>query len=186
MSQKQIVKVLITLVILELLGAGVWYVSASPTPAIAPGLEIVPVKKPKAELSLQSAATAVAQDQEFTADLILTQEKTRLLGVDAVITYDPEVLTIEDVTLEKVFAEGMPAQIKADEGKVFITLYNRQGQEIAGEVKLATLKLRARATGEASLQFDFTPGATTDSNVSDFATKEDILDKAEGSIYTVN
>lgn len=186
MSQKQIVKVLITLVILELLGAGVWYVSASPTPAIAPGLEIIPVKKPKAELSLQSAAATVVQDQEFTADVILTQEKAKLLGVDAVLTYDPEILTVEEVTLGSAFTESLPVQIKADEGKVYITLYNRQGQEITGEVKLATLKLRAKAAGEVALQFDFTPGATTDSNVSDFETKEDILDKAEGAIYTVN
>lgn len=185
MSNSQTVKVLIALVILELLGAGVWYTLYSPSPAIAPSLEILPLKGAKAELSLKPKQAEVTVGESFEAEVFLSQEKAKLLGVDVVLTYEPAKVSVEEVVLEKVFPETPPVQIKEAEGKIFITTYAKEGKEIEGEVKLATLKLKAKVGGETKLDFQFSRGETTDSNALDFESRKDILDKAEGAVYTV-
>ena len=107
-------------------------------------------------------------------------------GVDAVLRFDPNVLDAEasSVTKGAIFADYPVTKISPD-GVVRITaLSSLQGQGFSGSGTLATLNFKAKAAGNPKLTWDFTLGATADSNIFSAGVADDML-KTVGGLEVV-
>ena len=179
------VKVLVGLIILELVGAGV-YLYNRPAVLTSPQLEIAPLEKEAASFAISGPESTIKVGETFTAQvsLELTNE-TAISAIDIIILYDPQYLAVSDSLPQKegtqvgqdaVFMEYPVNVVEASEGKIILTAYSEEKQDFAKENLLSTISFTALSPGEATVKIDYTPQATNESNVMHWDSEKDILE----------
>lgn len=141
-----------------------------------------------ATLALSPASGTVTLESNFNVGLFLDTRGASVDGMDAKILYEPGKLQIKQITINPdAFYDYPTKTANSTTGRITIQGTARAGSPYSnnGPVQVATLNLQALATGTSSLKFDFLRGATTDSNVAESGTNEDILVAATNATFTI-
>lgn len=142
-----------------------------------------------AQLILSPASGTVAPDSSFDVGIFLNTQGAQVDGMDAKLIYEPARLEVQSISPNlEVFPNYPTKTTNATTGQITIqgTAPANSPFSAAGPVQVATLRLRALSEGKAILRFDFTRGATTDSNVAEHSTNLDILTSVTNATYTVS
>jgi hypothetical protein len=142
--------------------------------------------KADAKLALQAPKDTLSVGENFEVAVVLTTQSRKAGGVDAILTFDPALLQVVAVDKSTVFTEYPQLKFDNSQGKVAVsattTLEDKQGIA-AGEV--AKITFTALKTGKGAIEFLFSPGVTTDSNVVAADLPEDILGAVENLQITI-
>jgi hypothetical protein len=149
------------------------------------GDELVDILR-NAKLSLETDSTKVVYQigDEVKFNLILDTIDHNIVGVDAIINYSNDLVEVTSIETSSAF-ESYPVS-KAENGKVMISGLKEIGKSNKGIFKVATITMKMLNKGEAKLDFDFKPLNTTDSNVVELNTGEDLLSNTNGYTLTIN
>lgn len=139
-----------------------------------------------AGIALQGPSQASVGDT-FKADIELSANSPST-GADVIIKYDPEVLQVVPsgtaaATAGKIF-QSYPANTFDPKG--IITLSGTSVDKgFSGQGVFASINFKAKDKGLTKIEFDFTPGLTTDSNVIEVSSGSDILKKVSNLELTI-
>jgi len=109
--------------------------------------------------------------ETFDVEVLVDTGGQAIDGVDAIISYDQDLLEAVSVTAGSFLATTTNSLATA--GKIKIYGVAESGSPKTGTGTLATITLRAKSAGEATLTFDCQSGVTTDSNIN--KGSEDII-----------
>jgi len=142
-----------------------------------------PVKaEAAAYLSLSPATESVEVGKSFDVDVILNTGGTDTDAADVIINYDSAKLTLTTATLGDLYDNRLVTNTSVA-GKVTLRATASAGSSFNGTGNFATLTFTGKATGTASVNFDFSANSTTDSNVA--FSGSDILGSVTNGTYTV-
>jgi len=122
-------------------------------------------------LSFSPSTTTVTVGETFDVDVLVDTGGQAVDGVDAIISYDQDLLEAVSVTAGSFLFTTTNSLATA--GKIKIYGVAESGSPKTGTGTLATITLRAKSAGEATLTFDCQSGVTTDSNIN--KGSEDII-----------
>lgn len=153
-----------------------------------------PAKVATTSLFLAPASGNYQLGESFDVSVNLDTDKVKTVGVDLVITYDKNKLEVVDSDIKKVgtqIQEGSlydtyPANLVDEKnGKINFGSNASPGKPpFSGSGSFAVIKFKSKGVGTAKVTIDFTPGVTTDSNVTTSDSK-DILAKVENATFTI-
>lgn len=109
-------------------------------------------------------------------------------GVDAYILYDTSRLTALSVTKGTAYSEIPGSSIDASAGKVTLSGIADFSKPFKGKGTIATISFNVKEnapTGLTQVNFDFSPGNTSDSNVAQTTSATDILGSVVNGSYTI-
>jgi len=141
---------------------------------------LISSKSYAATLSISPASGEVSGT--FDSIIYVDPEGASISGVDAVIKYNPSFLEVQLIQ-DGSFEQYLKKNINKTTGTIEISAYNSSAL-ITTRTAVATVSFKViGVSGEADLSFDFTPGATDDSNVA--AGDQDVLSSAVGALYSM-
>jgi len=107
-------------------------------------------------------------------------------GVDAELTFDNDKLEVTGIEEGSLFSTYPVTTYSNGEGTIAVSGIAQTGSPISDSGTLATITLKGKAGGTATVTFDFTSGSTTDSNVAESGTDTDLLESVVNGSYTVS
>jgi len=142
------------------------------------------ISQPKVEKGTMKIT--LEEDQEILpnknlkARILFNSPQEAIAGVDAILTFDPKLISIVDLSGNKeVFSQIVINNQKQKEGRIKITAY-QPTKILLGEQLLASLTFRLLENKPANLEIEFLgPEVATDSNLVSQKTQKDILSKVE-------
>lgn len=184
---KQIIFVLIALVIVGEIAWVGWSIysavsaqtSAGTEARSAPGLT-----ENLASLTLKTNKTTFSIGEKIPVDILVSSVRNTD-GTDIVIYYDSKLLsvdTVDDTTpviSGLIYSDYPINRTDSQNNRVEFSGITVSQDGVRPNGVLGTVTFTAKASGKAKIWFDFTPGSTTDSNVVESKTAEDILSKVE-------
>lgn len=173
LTRKNIFIVLGVIIALEVIWAG-WFLIQSgqkPTKDVVTTQEAVQ----PTSLTLTSDTSEYRVGDEISVSISISSSK-KVDGADLIIKYDPKVLTAQPATLGTIFSDYPQNTSDATLGKVSISGITSQPGGVKPNGEFGKLNFVAKAAGTTKITFDFTPGQTGDTNVSETATSQDILE----------
>lgn len=120
---------------------------------------------------------------EWKVKLELESEKN-VSGVDAVVTYDPDMLEALRFDDWKLLS-GQTEYVNETNGKIRISQTMPVGSGWSGTGTLGELIFRTKNLGKTDLGWDFTPGVKSESNVIAIADGSDVLLEVVGVKVTI-
>jgi hypothetical protein len=135
-----------------------------------------------ATLSFSPATKTVLVNDTFNVDVILNTGGSETDGADVIIRYDGNKLSLISAVLGDLYANKLTSDTSVA-GKITLRATSSENASFNGTGTFATLTFKAIAGGTANLYFDFTSGATTDSNVA--YQGNDILGSTSNASYTI-
>jgi hypothetical protein len=145
-----------------------------------------------ANLSLSPSAGNANTGNSFNVDIVLNSSGQSIDGVDAVLSYNPSMLEIQDANstaagIQISAGSLMPVvtynSVNSASGKILFSQVHNPGTTFNGYGTLATITFKALSAGSATVSFDFTAGNTTDSNVA--FNGSDVLASVSNGIYSL-
>lgn len=158
---------------------------------------VAPAFASAATLSLSPATGTHAVGEEFEVKILLDTSGTTTSGTDAYIRYDPNTLSVVDANSSTEGTQILPGSLYSQtsynsvdtaSGKISFSGSKSGGSPgYSGSGTLATITFNAvkEATG-SQVTFDFTNGSTTDSNVIDQSSSDDVLGSVTNGSYTIS
>lgn len=130
-----------------------------------------------------------AGDYTYTSGLtypvgVVVDSKTGSVdGVDVIIKFDPKKAQVVGNSLNPTtLFEKVPLNtVDNTTGTIRFSALTFTPKSVTGI--LATFSFRPQAPGVVNFNFDFTPGATTDSNIAEHGTAKDILGSTQNATY---
>ncbi len=111
-------------------------------------------------------------------------------GADLVLKYDPAILDINNQSALQPGTIYKDYPLKTADQKSGIVrisgISDLSDKPFNGIGEFAEVNFRAKAEGKTTVSVDFKPGATTDSNITEEDTSQDILDKVYNLDLTVS
>lgn len=145
---------------------------------------------PTLSLVLKNSQLAVGNQVQIPISLNTAGKK--IIGVDVVIKYDPQMLqatnsgTIRVFQPGKLFDEYPIATADPTRGQILVSGIASIGKNgFNGVGVLGTLSLTTLKAGQTTLKFDYLPNGTTDSNMIEQTTGDDILGGVEDLTLTI-
>lgn len=123
----------------------------------------------KPSIYLQPDFQQLGVDDEFLVG-VLINSNDQLVGADAKINFDPQILEVTSIDDGDVF--DRMALKSVSEGRIVITGLADEGEKFKGLGRLALIHFKAKDAGEAVLEVEFNVGSTTDSNLSSVEVKD--------------
>lgn len=174
LTRRNIFIVLGVIIGLEVIWAG-WSLIKSAQPAPTIPVTDQSLLQPTA-ITLSSSKTEYKLGEQIVVDINIASAK-KVDGVDLIIKYDPKVLSAQSTILGTIFADYPQNTVDAALGKVSISGITSQPGGVVPNGVFGKLNFVAKAVGTTKITFDFTPGQTGDTNVSQTGTSKDILEK---------
>lgn len=183
-NKKKVFIILIIIILLELLWVISFIVLSKNTNSI------IPVKlKAKEEIASFSFALdskAIIRGTPFKTEIILNTKDRQVNGVDALILYDPQMLTVVDsietvpaiqVANGDLFPSLLVNHVDQETGRITLTAsrLNKQTSPVTGLGTLAIITFTAQQVGNTTLSFLFDDAQTNTSNVIEAETSKNIL-----------
>lgn len=174
----------------ELVWAG-WTLFKPVTPQVA--IPIINQQMPETPtvIKLDSQTPQVKVGDKFTVSIQLLSDKNTD-GADIIIRFDPALLGVEvvgskklPVILGSLFQEYPVNTLEAKTGEIIVSGISTVQGGVLGNGLLGSVVFIAKKTGEAKIYTDFAKGSTTDSNVLQTGTGEDILSAVEDLNITI-
>lgn len=156
----------------------------------------LPAYADAATLSLSPSSGTKSTDGTFEVKILLDTGSSTTSGTDAYIRFDPNVLQVVDASTAETGVQIQPGSLYS------ITSYNRTDNATgqisfsasksggspgySGSGTLATITFQAiKAASSSAVTFDFTNGSTTDSNVIDQSSSQDLLTSVTNASFAV-
>ena len=135
-------------------------------------------------LSVSSSSANITVGHNFTVDINLDTQSQAIQGAEVFyLRFDPALLEVIDSNTSAAGVQIVPGTLMAQtvgnivdntNGKIaFQQIIIFGSAPFTGSGKLASVTFRAKAAGSANVNFDYTAGSTTDSNI--VAGGQDIL-----------
>lgn len=114
---------------------------------------------------------------EFEVAINLSSGGTQTLGTDAVILFDPKVLSATKVTPGKLYPNYPETGREIDNvhGKVFLSGTANMDAPLTAQGVFGKVAFRAKKEGKTTLSFDWKEGGTADSNIVPYEGELDLL-----------
>jgi hypothetical protein len=145
-----------------------------------------------ASLNFTPSSTAFKQACSSKVDLVVDTQGVSTNAVDAVVFFNTNEVTIEDQNASVPGTQIRPGSVyeiyagnlvNESEGKILLTAFSVMGN-FNGSGLLGSIYFRSKpGITSTSFQFQFTPGASTDSNVADL-NGNDVLSSVNTASYT--
>jgi Bacterial Ig-like domain len=153
-------------------------------------LMLAPLQAHAAKLALSPATGEFKIGCATAVNIVINTEGKDSMAADAFLYYNPNELDIVDQMSSVPGVQLRPGSVYesypgniAGGGVIRLTAFNRQGY-FNGRGILGSIVFKAKpGIQTSSIRFDYTPGATTDSNVAD-VNSNDMLDGVYGGIYS--
>lgn len=142
------------------------------------GLLAVSVGNAQAATFSLSPASGSTVSGTFDVTLSLTGLANReVSGIDVYLNYEPSKLEAQSVNVSSgIFASYPMKTIDSTNGQIAIGASASASEPITSTGTIATITFKALATsGSTALSFDYTSFSTTDSNITEAVTADDIL-----------
>ncbi len=138
-------------------------------------------QKPVAKISLMTAKTNLKVNDIVPVSVVLNSGQHSLGGVDLIVHYDPKILEVvpAEIIKGKIFDEYPLISVDKVKGLISISGVSSLKNSFTGTGDFATINLRTKLSGKTSLTVDFTKGSTTDSNLVDLSTSQDVLESVD-------
>lgn len=142
-------------------------------------------------LSLSPSSGTYNRGCSFTLDINLDTQGTQTDGTDAIVFYDPSILTANSISNGTIYQDYPGNNIDAQNGKITVSGLASVTQAFSGQGTLATLNMTVKdnaTAGVTQMRFDFDPNnktKTTDSNVVERGSVTDTLSSVVDGNYTV-
>ena len=127
-------------------------------------------------LYLNPSSGAFRTGDIISAQIMLDTQSKSIDGVDAVLSYNRSYFEVEDESpaeagIQILGSSLLPStqrnEVNASTGKIYFSQTTSGGNTFSGAGTLATIRFRAKtASGNATVNFDFVSGRTSDSNIS--------------------
>lgn len=145
-----------------------------------------------ATLSLSPSNTTLNKGCSYSVDVNLNTQSADTDGTDALLTYDTSRITVVSITQGSVYPDYPAASFDRTAGTISISGLSSVSTPFNGNGKFATINLTVNSSGTTgsttTIKFDFDPnnkGKTTDSNVVQSVTVQDILDSVVDGTYKI-
>lgn len=160
------------------------------------GVWVVPAFASAATLSLSPSSGTQAAGSTFEVKILLNTENATTSGTDAYIRFDPNVLQVVDANSSSEGVQILPGSLYSQTsynvtdnsaGKISFSGSKSGGSPgYSGSGTLATITFQALKEASATeVTFDFTSGSTTDSNVIDQSSSDDVLSSVANASYVI-
>jgi len=127
-------------------------------------------------LSFEPTQKGVAKSGQFTVKININTSGQQTSGADAVITYDPAVLTVESVSSGGFYSNFGSNPVEGASNKYGINAFETDSTSTkTGTGTIAQIVFTGKEDGTSSVTFDCTAGSTTDSNIIKAGTADDII-----------
>lgn len=141
------------------------------------------VALPNLALNPQNENYVFSAGQTYPVGILLDSGDEEIDGVDVVISFDP---TKVKVVTNEISSAGLLEQVplnKVDNvnGKIRFSALTFTPKKVNGI--LGSFRYQPLSAGQINFNFDFKPGATTDSNVAKHGSASDALDKVVDATY---
>lgn len=139
------------------------------------------VQSETAKISLSAAKENFTVGEAVPVLVMIDTGGSEVSGADLIVSFDPKVLeaTSGGLVAGTIFDEYPLKSVDGAKGIIAISGISSLGNSFTGQGLLATLNLRAKEAGVASLVIDFTKGQTSESNLVENATSNDILESVD-------
>lgn len=140
-----------------------------------------------ATLSIEPSVGSYNIGCTFTLNIKLNTDGAQSDGVDVILLYDPTRMVASSVTKGTLFAEYPGTNIDPT-GKISILALASVNTSFSGEGTFAIVTFTippGTPQGMTQVTFDYAPGKTTDSNVVERGTTNDILSNVVNGAYTI-
>lgn len=149
----------------------------------------------KSKVPLKSQVSLVSVKKEYIVkdvvpvSVMVETGNHKTIGTDVIFHYDPKILEATSsavIVKGKIYQDYPAAGIDSQTGTVTISGINSSSQpNFQGSGLLATINFRAKAAGQTTVTLDFTPDSTTDTNMVDSTSGEDVLESVENLSLTI-
>lgn len=155
-----------------------------------------PASVSAATLSLSPSTGSFAAGDTFEVKILLNTSGNTTSGTDAYVRFDPNSLQVVDANSSAEGTQILPGslysqtsynQVDTSTGKISFSGSKSGGSPgYKGTGTLATITFSAvKQISTTPVTFDFTSGSTTDSNVIDQTSSDDVLTSVTDASYTV-
>lgn len=143
--------------------------------------QLVQIKKEPINLTLSSTKNEYNLGENIEVLINLSSGTTEVEGVDVELSYDANILEASSSSILKgeIFSEYPQMEVLTNEGKIRISAISAVGESFTGSGTIGKVQFRAKKVGETQINFAFTPGLTTDSNIVNTKSNKDLLEKVQ-------
>lgn len=131
-------------------------------------------------LSLNASKTSLKVGESITV-AINVSSSVATDGMDVILSYDPKLLSVTlgpgkiPVAVGTIYNDYPLNQVDEGVGRIAVSGITSQVGGIVARGTVGAVTFTAKASGKAKVAFDFTPGSTTDSNIIETKTAQDVL-----------
>ncbi len=138
---------------------------------------------PSLSLSPAKANYTYTAGQSYTLGIILDSAGKTIDGVDVIINFDPTRAQVIDskVNTASLFEQYPLNSVDNTKGKIRFSGLTFNPKPVTGII--GTFRFQSLGKGEVNFSFDFTLGATTDSNIAEHGSAKDVLGKVTNGTY---
>lgn len=177
-------KILFIILGIIVLAEVIWAASMLIKPTPAPQPQVVttlPIEEKETFASLTSAKNPIKVGESFDVAINISSSKITN-GTDLIISFDPTKLTAEDpsspIVEGSVYNSYPVNNVDTKLGKITVSGIS-EGDGVMADGLFGTVTFKAKVAGVTTISIDFTPGSTTDSNIIDTKSGEDVLQKVQ-------
>lgn len=127
------------------------------------------------------------KNRPLEVKIMINSNGKYLTGADSVIKFDPQMVEIiGDPRPGQTFSSYPISMVKKEKGEITITgVIGFNQSPFIGEGVFATIYLKPLKEGDLSLNFDFTPGKTNDSNLAEQGSNLDVLTQVNNANFRI-
>lgn len=178
---KTIFTVLGLVIVGELIWGGFYLLKAKesrPTNKVSTAISVPPSST--AQINLASAQADVKVGDTFDIDILITGNNSKVVGLDLSLKYDPNLVSVDTKSFlgGELFTEYLGFSNAG--GFLKVSGLADPSVKLSGSQKFGRFIFKAKASGNAKFNIDFTPNNTKDTNIIDEKSGRDILDKVTG------
>lgn len=147
--------------------------------------------EPEARYSVEPGEGTYSVGQTFSVDLVLSPTGDTVNATDIVLVYDPEMLQVVDandavkgVQVATTTAFDQYPLNEALDGELRIGAASLSGG-VEKITTVATVTFTVKASGIATLKWEYAPDSTSDTDAFGLLSKADILTEADGASFTL-
>lgn len=152
-------------------GDGTLTVEGAVTPTPAP----TPTSMPTGEAALTLSYAPPAVVNEVMPVNLAFSTTQAVTGVDVMLTFDPAKLEIDHIEDMALLDSTILATFNQEAGTIYLSQVASTGESFTGSGTMAVIYVKPLVTGEASLNFIYTPGSKADTNAIAASNGQDIL-----------
>lgn len=161
-----------------------WTIFKPASPSVMKISQTKEVFKPTV-VSLSAPKTSLKIGEKIAVAINISSNK-KTVGTDLVIKYDPKLLSVETagtsknpVRVGKIYNDYPSNSLESKPGRITISGITDSPAGVLANGLFGSIVFQAKAPGLANIILDFTPGQTTDSNVIESGTGQDLLQKVD-------